>query len=42
MKAYVVFLRYGSLTEPGKGWHTYKQINDLTGVNRNSAATMVR
>ena len=32
VKAYVVFLRYGSLTEPGPKWHTFRRIAEITGI----------
>ena len=37
VKAYVVFLRYGSLTEPGPKWHTFSRIREITGVKINTA-----
>ena len=42
MQAYVIFLRYGSLTEPNKVQHTFKRIKDITGVKAPTAYKMIK
>ena len=41
-KAYVVYLRYGSLTEAGPKWHTFKKISEMTGVRLKTAFEIVK
>ena len=41
-KAYVVYLRHGSLTEPGPKWHTFKKISEMTGVRLKTAFEIVK
>jgi transposase len=38
----VVFLRYGSLTEPGPPWHTFRRISEITGIKLMTTLTIVR
>jgi len=40
--AYVVYLRFGSLTEPGPKWHSYREISEMTGVKLKSAFEIVK
>ena len=42
MQAYVIFLRYGSLTEPKEVQHTFKSIKDITGVKPPTAYKMIK
>lgn len=42
IKAYVVFLRYGSLTEPGPKWHTFKRIGEIAGMKTITAFKIVK
>ena len=41
-KAYVVYLRHGSLTEPGPKWHTFKKISEMTGLSFKTAFEIVK
>jgi hypothetical protein len=36
-KAYIVYLRFGSLTEPGPKWHSFREISETTGVKLKTA-----
>ena len=42
IKAYVVFLRYGLLTEPGPKWHTFKRIGEIAGMKTITAFKIVK
>ena len=41
-KAYIVYLRFGSLTEPGPKWHSYREISEMTGVKLKSVFSIVK
>ena len=36
-KAYIVYLRYGSLKEPGPRCHIYNQIKEIAGIRQTRA-----
>ena len=41
IKAYVIYLRYASLTKPGPKWHTFREISQIAGVKLTSAYSIV-
>jgi transposase len=42
LKAYVVFLRYGQISEPGPNWHTCKRISEIAGLKQATAFSIVK